>query len=68
MSSRPLQEIEKSNETQIAPVEADLAVASALNTFPDVRDGGYGWVCVMSIFIINGFVWGKRNLEMSIGR
>ena len=21
-------------------------------------DGGYGWVCVASVFIINGFTWG----------
>ena len=21
-------------------------------------DGGYGWICVASVFIINGFTWG----------
>lgn len=21
-------------------------------------DGGYGWICVGSVFIINGFTWG----------
>lgn len=68
MSPQPLHEVEKSNETQIAPVEADLAVATALNTTPDVPDGGYGWVCVTSIFIINGFVWGEINLEMVVGK
>ncbi len=24
----------------------------------DLPDGGYGWVCVVAVFFINGFTWG----------
>ena len=28
-------------------------------------DGGYGWICVASVFIINGFTWGVTAVRSS---
>lgn len=28
-------------------------------------DGGYGWICVASVFIINGFTWGLTAVRNS---
>ena len=29
-------------------------------------DGGYGWVCVGSVFIINGFTWGVTAVSFPL--
>ena len=29
-------------------------------------DGGYGWICVASVFIINGFTWGVTAVRFAI--
>lgn len=50
---------EKHNATYITPVEADLAIVATPTPVLEVPEGGYGWVCVVSISIINGFVWGS---------
>jgi hypothetical protein len=39
----------------IEQVETPLPPSSALAEPPD---GGYGWVCVVAVFFINGFTWG----------
>lgn len=30
-------------------------------------DGGYGWICVASVFIINAFTWGVTAVRSSAG-
>jgi hypothetical protein len=27
-------------------------------------DGGYGWVCVLAQFIVNGFTWGVAAVRL----
>ena len=50
------------NQGSETKVEETLAVALPLNdsdlAVDPPPDGGYGWVCVASVFIINGFTWG----------
>ena len=29
-------------------------------------DGGYGWICVASVFIIHGFTWGVNAVRFSL--
>lgn len=37
--------------------EQDEAQRPASN-LAEPPDGGYGWVCVVAVFFINGFTWG----------
>ena len=37
------------------PLPAD---AERPDPFADPPDGGYGWVCMVAVFFINGFTWG----------
>lgn len=30
---------------------------------PDIPDGGYGWVVVAGIFIVNGWAWGVVSVR-----
>ena len=52
-------------------IDEKRAIAMSLNdanlaTDPP-PDGGYGWVCVASVFIINGFTWGLTAVSFSPG-
>ena len=31
-------------------------------------DGGYGWICVAAVFIINGFTWGVNAVRLLSSR
>ena len=44
-------------KTEERQATAHLFIASNSAADPP-PDGGYGWVCVASVFIINGFTWG----------
>jgi hypothetical protein len=37
--------------------QTDLPSPSSAH-LSDPPDGGYGWVCVVAVFFINGFTWG----------
>lgn len=43
------------------PVEADIAVS--VSPVYDIPDGGYGWVVVCGIAIINAFAWGVGSVS-----
>ena len=56
------------NPPEVKPGEIQ-AVESPLDE-PNVPadpppDGGYGWICVASVFIINGFTWGVTAVRFS---
>ena len=49
--------------------EEKRAIAMSMNDANSATDpppdGGYGWVCVASVFIINGFTWGLTAVRSS---
>ena len=59
--TEPINDLTESRVDGTQPDEKG-ALALALNDFDSQADpppdGGYGWVCVASVFIINGFTWG----------
>lgn len=48
---RPEPKIDETQDVELPSTDSDL-------TAEPPPDGGYGWVCVASVFIINGFTWG----------
>lgn len=43
----------------VSRIESDAYIEDVVDTPSDgPPDGGYGWVCVLACFIINGFTWG----------
>ncbi|KAM0799815.1 MFS transporter, MCP family, solute carrier family 16, member 6 [Usnea florida] len=46
-------------------IDENRAIAISMNDANSATDpppdGGYGWVCVASVFIINGFTWGIKT-------
>ena len=48
---RPEPMIDESQGVELPSTDSD-------STAEPPPDGGYGWVCVASVFIINGFTWG----------
>lgn len=57
------------NDSLEAKVDCNQATASPLGHSDLVvdppPDGGYGWVCVASVFIVNGFTWGVTAVRSS---
>ena len=51
----------KSNDIQAVASSSDSNVVAE-----PPPDGGYGWICVASVFIINGFTWGVTAVRFSI--
>lgn len=51
----------KSDEEQV--VASSLGDSNLVADPPP--DGGYGWVCVASVFIVNGFTWGVNAVRLS---
>ena len=49
--------------TEIQAVESSVDSNAVADPPPD---GGYGWICVASVFIINGFTWGVTAVRVSI--
>jgi hypothetical protein len=43
------------------PVEAQQEEAKGVDVPPD---GGYGWVCVACVFLINAHTWGVNSVRM----
>jgi len=44
--------------THCVPLAMTGALDSDLRDTSTSPDGGYGWVCVLGQFFINGFTWG----------
>jgi len=45
-------------ELQVEPQQEEVKV-------PDIPpDGGYGWVCVACVFLINAHTWGVNSVRM----
>jgi len=48
--------LDKENDTTVAVDTAAPTVAAAADVPPN---GGYGWVCVAAVFVINAHTWGE---------
>ncbi|KAL1306614.1 hypothetical protein AAFC00_005295 [Neodothiora populina] len=50
---------EKLDIPHVDPVDGEIPSPVATKVLDDVPEGGYGWICVLAVGIINCFVWGQ---------
>jgi MFS family permease len=50
--------INMSEEQKTSAASEIIALDPQLNSMAEPPDGGYGWVCLVAVFFINGFSWG----------
>lgn len=62
-----IQELGMTKSYQSFPVDKEnLPVVSSDTTVVDEPpDGGYGWVCVACVFLLNAHTWGINSVETS---
>jgi len=51
-------------ESQSSDTDIELQTQAPNSEGPEKRlpEGGYGWVCVVSVFLINGHTWGINSV------
>ena len=59
--------VDKSLEPKSNEIQAVALSSGDSNAVVDPPpDGEYGWICVASVFIINGFTWGVTAVRFSV--
>ena len=59
--------VDRPLETKSDDKQAEESSSGDSNEVEDPPpDGGYGWVCVASVFIVNGFTWGVNAVRFSL--
>lgn len=53
--------LELSSQDTVAVNGTEMEAARA--EVADVQDGGYGWVCVVCVFLINAHTWGVNSVR-----
>lgn len=59
--SHQLSELDKPSSTYLDVVQHNQ------DALPAPPDGGYGWLCVLAQFLINGFTWGVAAVYANLG-
>lgn len=49
-----------------AQCDPTVEIPPAEQQVDEPPDGGYGWVCVLCVFLINGHTWGINSVSPSI--
>lgn len=51
----------RSLEAEYASGDVELTNATSRQDMP--LDGGYGWICTLAVFLINGATWGVNSVR-----